>query len=291
MTQKLPPLPIYFANEKSSRQSQATVDIRDRGLAYGDGIFETMFVYQGKFPFWEYHQRRLQKGLAFLGMTFDKALFEQHCESIFEYLKNNPHTCIVKLIVTRGESARGYAPTSTTANFFTSINAFSQDAILNQTGCSVHLCKEVLAEPVSWAGLKTLNQLSYVLASKERIETDFDEGLVCSSKGHIIEATARNIFCVKNGQLITPDLSGVGVAGVMRDVIIERIAAELSIELKLCSLTPEQLLEADEIFICNSVTGIWPVTKVTGFGADIHQRPVGAITRKIQTMAQSLIEA
>ena len=291
MTSTLPPYPVYFANEKLFRQSDAMVNLHDRGLAYGDGVFETMLAYKGRLPFWEYHHKRLLKGLAFLGIALDKALFESHCEKLFDYLNHNPQTCVVKLMVTRGESTRGYVPTNSSANIFTSISSLPLGTAQNEVGCSVHLCKEVLAEPISWAGLKTLNQLSYVLASKERVGTDFDEGLVCSSQGNIIEATARNIFCVKDGQLLTPDLSAVGVAGVMRGVIIERIAPELNLAHKICSISPNELLNADEIFLCNSVAGIWPVTKISGITADVHQRAVGVITRKIQTQAQGLIEA
>lgn len=281
-------LPAYFANGQPYRQSIDIVDLHDRGLAYGDGVFETMLACDGRIPFWRYHHRRLLKGVEHLGITLDDEIFEKHCHSVFEALKNIPQACVVKLIITRGNSARGYAPGDTKANIFTSIGVLSQNT-LDQTGCSVHLCKEILAEPVSWAGLKTLNQLSYVLASKERIHTAFDEGLMCTSQGHVIEATARNFFCVKDNCLLTPDLASVGVAGVMRDIILEQFVPKLKLNSEVRPLALDELFTADEIFLCNSVTGIWPVTEISDtYGSRIQHWPVGQTTLKIQHLLKDL---
>ena len=284
----LPLLPAYFANGQL-RQQTTMVDLHDRGLAYGDGVFETMLARDGKIVFWQNHQQRLHKGLEFLGITLDCELFQTHWQKVCRHLANIDHACVVKLMVTRGVSARGYLPSDTSAHVFTSISPLSLST-LDQTGCSVHLCKEILAEPVSWAGLKTLSQLSYVLASKERMHTRFDEGLLCSGGGHIIEATARNIFAVKNNMLFTPDLSRVGVAGVMREIILDNVAPKLKLNTQVVDLTLSELLAADEIFLCNSVTEIWPVTAITHIADnDVWHWPIGETTLKIQYFIKGLI--
>jgi len=280
-------LPAYFSNGQRFHHSESIVDLRDRGLAYGDGLFETMLAANGSIPFWSYHHARLLRGVNHLGLCLDAVLLDAHCQSILEYLKSVAQPCVVKLVVTRGVTGRGYIPSASTPQLFATISEMPKN-ILHQTGCSVHLCQEKLAEPVSWAGLKTLNQLSYVLASAERVHSQFDEGLMVSNSGNVIEATARNIFCVRDNELFTPDLKGCGVAGVMRELIIKELAPTLTIPLNVVQLPLAELLDADEVFLCNSVTGLWPVTRCEANGKN-YIWPVGDLTQSIQKLLTELL--
>lgn len=282
-------LPIYFFNGKQYTSSESIADIRDRGLAYGDGVFETILTVEGKIPFWPQHKARLLKGLDHLGIKLSEEQFEHHCVGVFNQLKTIRDHCVVKLIVTRGVSNRGYIPTGSSPNIIAIITPFIASD-LSKKGCSVHQCKEVLPEPVSWAGLKTLNQLSYVLASAERVDTIFDEGLILSSQGHIIEATARNIFCIRDNILHTPDLTGCGVAGVMREMIINQFAPFLQVDVKVGRLTISDLLATDEVFLCNSITGLWPIIHFDDVNG-CHDWPIGEVTLKLQDLLEDFIKS
>lgn len=258
-------------------------------MAYGDGVFETMLAINGKIPFWVQHQTRLFKGIKDLGLNISLSVFESMSESLFKRLNTLSSPCVVKLMVTRGVSNRGYIPTDSPANISIMLTELPANPF-TQSGCSVHQCNEVLPTPLSWAGLKTLNQLSYVLASQERRDTPFNEGLLLSNQGYIIEATARNLFFICDNVLHTPDLSLCGVAGVMREKIIDTFAPALGLKIDIGLKTNLDLCSADEVFLCNSVTGIWPVTHYN-VNDDDHSWPIGKLTLKLQTQLQDFIEA
>ena len=281
-------LPIYFLNGKQYATSEALADVRDRGLAYGDGAFETIRFTHGRLPFWPQHKARLLKGVDHLGISLSEEKLEQQLATVLQQLKTVRDDCVVKLMVTRGVSSRGYMPADSSPTVVFIINPLVVNE-LSQQGCSVHLCKEVLAEPLSWAGLKTLNQLSYVLASRERANTTFDEGLISSSQGHIIEATARNLFCIRDNILLTPDLSTCGVAGVMREMIIQRFAPALNLNVNILKLSIADLLAADEVFVCNSVTGLWPVTHFSDIQSN-HYWSIGKVTVQLQDLIKEFIQ-
>jgi 4-amino-4-deoxychorismate lyase len=145
-------------------------------------------------------------------------------------------------------------------------------------GFKVRVCDLTLSSNPALAGLKHLNRLENILARAEW-KNEFAEGLLLDQTGHLIEATMSNIFLVKNRQLITPDLRGAGVAGVMRSAIMNRFAAALSLSVVTQNLTLDDLKTADEIFLCNSLIGIWPVISVDKM---LSLKP-GDITRQLQT--------
>lgn len=274
-------LPIILVNG----QQQSTVSALDRGLAYGDGVFETLLVADGKNPFWPYHQSRLFKGLAKLGIHLDTndleiqrqqllALTEQYADSRF----------IAKLIVTRGQGGRGYQPPgkeTAAANVIFYLYPYTLDA-QKQDGIRVHFCQQRLALGIPWAGLKTLNQLPYVLAAQEWHNTECDEGLLFSTENRLIEATARNIFIVRGDTLYTPWLNQCGVEGVMRQYVMDKLVPQLDLACVQSDLTVDDLATADEVFLTNSISGVWPV-----IAAEHYQWPVGPITRSLQSMCYS----
>ena len=292
-SQPISSLPTYFLNGKQCLENHGMLDFRDRGLAYGDGVFETMLVTNQAVPFWSLHRKRILKGIQHLAITLDDKQLDQYCQPLFAALRDVSVNCIAKLVVTRGISGRGYTP-GDAVNVLAMLLPFTAND-LSERGCSVHLCEERLPQPISWAGLKTLNQLSYVLASAERIHTNFDEGLLCTSEGNIIEATARNIFCIRDKVLLTPDLNDCGVAGVMRSVILNQVAKPLGFSVDVRALTLTDLVQSSEVFLCNSVTGIWPVTACTYNASKENVKekmcywPIGEGTRKIQSHINHMI--
>jgi 4-amino-4-deoxychorismate lyase len=285
-------------------QPQDSLPATDRGLAYGDGVFETMKVVNGDIALWQYHYARLLDGLQRLHIDINHQAFLQHIHASIESVRQQQQETqpqksqkqgVLKLIVTRGDGQRGYMPAQDASATFVSIYTPLPDTFLNdnelhqQAGVTVHICQERLAVSSSLAGIKSLNQLSYVLASRERQSLVAQEGLLLDKNDYIIEATARNIFLVKDDVLYTPLVDECGVAGVMRRLIIDLAATQVGVTVKEARITLPMLGDADEVFLSNGVSGIWPVVGCVDGCTFEHiaddadkQWPVGNVSQKVQ---------
>ncbi len=248
-----------------------TVSPLDRGFCYGDGLFETLRVLHGRAPLWHRHMQRLAEGCARLQLPPpDVDVLAQEVEKVSVGLE----CAIVRITITRGISARGYAlpaetmPTRVVAAFpFVPMPTNSYTSGIRVRWCSTRLALQPLL-----AGIKHLNRLEQVLARAEWNDAEIFEGLMCDTDGHLICATAANIFCVCEGRVITPDLSRCGIAGVARAALLDHFG-----DVEIRDLLPEELMHANEIFLCNSVRGILPVNCV----AD-KSYAVGSVTRELQ---------
>ncbi|MFT6792017.1 MAG: 4-amino-4-deoxychorismate lyase [Cellvibrionaceae bacterium] len=269
---------------------RADLPLSDRGLAYGDGLFETMLVVNQLIPLWSLHKARLFSGLRKLGIFLRQNQLDHHLQQIEKTLQQGSRDYwIHKLIVTRGSGGYGYRPEPESPATIISQLFPKCESPLNRIEASIHLCRQRLTATPAWPGLKTLNQLLYVLASRERHNTSFDEGLLLSVEGDLIEATARNLFILKNGMLFTPKIGIYGVNGTMRRLIIENLAPVLDLKTVEKSLSVDDLRFADEAFLCNAVTGIWPVISYSENGRDCSRWYPGAITRKLQNDLNSWV--
>lgn len=255
------------------------VSVHDRALAYGDGLFETMRVIAGRPRLFERHLARLQAGCERLGIVIEPRAVSQEILAFSRELDDG----VAKLIITRGEGLRGYAPAP---------GAVPRRILLgspvprypaeHRAGVTLFPCRTRLAEQPALAGLKHLNRLEQVLARSEWSDASYAEGLMQDMSGRVIEGVFSNVFLAKSGRLITPSLERCGVAGVMRAELIER-AGQAGIPVAAEDVWLEQLLAADEVFLCNSLYGIWPVTEL---GA--HRWPHGPLTRKLQALISDL---
>ena len=259
---------------------QDHVSIRDRGFQYGDGLFETLAVTKGKPVFWERHMRRLRHGAERLGLTpSPESLLRQEARQICM----NHERAVLKIIITRGASVRGYGPVAgASPTRVLSLSPWPDyPATCAQQGVAVRFCRMMLARNWFLAGIKHLNRLEQVLARAEWRD-DFQEGLMQDADGHVVEGTMSNVFAVSQGTLLTPDVSQCGVEGVIRGVVLE-CAAAASIPCHVTDIHRKDILGADEIFLTNSLIGLWPVHKL-----DEQEFTVGRITRKLQ---QALYDA
>jgi 4-amino-4-deoxychorismate lyase len=132
-----------------------------------------------------------------------------------------------------------------------------------ERGVVSHICFTRLDHCTAIAGIKHLNRLQQVLASREWEDPDIAEGLMLDTQDYLIEGTKSNLFLIKEGVLITPDLQHCGVAGVMRGLVLD-IAVEKGIEVKVTNLALQDLWEAEGLFLTNSLIGIWPVREIAG---------------------------
>lgn len=230
----------------------------DRGFAYGDGLFETIRLCSGAMPLLEWHLSRLQRSAQALGISLVPS-FLQRCLKAFYDTLTPESQGVVKIILTRGEGGRGYSPMGAEQSRLIVIY-FAGTSMPDASPCVVRLCKATLGRNKLMAGHKHMSRLEQVLARAEWSDPAIAEGLMCDDSGAVIEATAHNLFVWHEGQWLTPDLTEAGVNGVMRELLITRIIpAPVS---RVGRLTLESLRGAQEAFICNSLKGVQPVSRI-----------------------------
>ena len=254
------------------------IAVTDRGLQYGDGLFETIAFRHGVAEFIDAHLQRLIAGCKRLNIPFQQ--LDSLCKELeFIYQSLSDTDSVIKIIITRGSGGRGYfADKSIEPTRIISTHDYpSYPESNSQTGVTVLLCQHKLPENPALAGLKHLNRLDNVLARNEWDDIDIAEGLMLDQSNNLIEGTMSNVFVVKSEQLITPLLNKSGVEGIMRAQIIA-VAKQLGLAFKESTVTFDALKNADEVFICNSVNGIWPVIAVK----DIAKYTLGPITHQLQ---------
>jgi len=259
------------------------VSAYDRGLHYGDGLFDTIVCVNGRARFLSLHLERLSLGCERLQISLgDTTPLRTEIQSIA-----TAGDALVKVIVTRGEAvARGYGWAGTeVANRFVFRYPLPASGVAAFDGIRATVATLRYGENPQLAGLKHLNRLEQVLARSEVPVEEAAELLVFSSSGALVSGTMSNVFLVFQGRLSTPKLNRCGVAGVMRRVILREAAAEgLAVEESV--LGEQQLANADEVFVTNARVGVWPVRTLGG-----RELGVGPITRRIQARLSPLLES
>lgn len=240
-------------------QPADSVSALDRGLAYGDGVFRTLRTQSGRPLWWADHFAKLRADCEALALACpEEAALLDDISQVAESGDG-----IVKIVLTRGAGARGYAfpvaQACTRIVFSAPVPPHAQpDAPVD-----VHArwCTLRLARQPRLAGIKHLNRLENVLARAEWNDPAVLEGLLCDDSNAVIGGVMSNLFWVKDGELYTPDLSECGVAGVARLRLL-RAAESLGIRTHIGRCLPDAILAADEMMICNSIMGVRRVAKL-----------------------------
>lgn len=264
--------------------SDGRVHPADRGLAYGDGLFETLRIAQGRAVLGDEHFARLATGAAALGLAIELPVLR---DRFLAFLAECPPECVAKIIVTRGAGGRGYLPDpgAVPTVIYSSFPLPDVPAAHAECGIAAAQCELRLAEQPALAGHKHLNRLEQVLLRRELDVLGADEALVLDAEGWVVEGVASNVFLVRGGQLCTPRVEVAGVRGVMRAAILHAAAAE-GHKVEQGLFTPDDFLSADEVFFCNSVNGVWPVRTLAG-----REWTPGPVTRRWQAFWQEQVGA
>ncbi|OGT74417.1 MAG: aminodeoxychorismate lyase [Gammaproteobacteria bacterium RIFCSPLOWO2_02_FULL_57_10] len=248
-------------------QAQSHLSLADRALHYGDGVFETIRVRDGKPALWHQHLARLTYSCDRLEIPLATDQLEREVALL---LSNSPSDGILKIIVSRGCGGRGYmppeSPSPTRIVQFHSLPADYENKAIH--GIRAMVCNHPISSNSALAGIKHLNRLDQVMASME-LRGRVDEGLMCDASGHLIEGIKSNVFVVTQDRILTPDLTSSGVAGIMRAVVID-LLSQMKMQLEVRSIELTELRSAKEVFVCNSVMGIWPVTCVEWKGEELR---------------------
>ena len=236
--------------------------LSDRGLHYGDGLFETISVIDGTPLCWEKHLNRLLSGCKRLSIPFDDT--DKLEQEVATLCKNTDHS-VLKIIITSGIGSRGYRrPIKIQPSRLLAIYPWPQypNNAMYLHGINVHTCSTRLGNNITLAGIKHLNRLEQILARNECISTDTIEGIMLDNNDHVISGTMSNLFLIYDDkQLLTPNISSCGVAGVVRQSILEQ-CANFGYIGKSLQLSLEDVYAAKEVFFCNSILGILPVARL-----------------------------
>jgi len=231
----------------------------NRAFRYGDGLFETMKMVNGKVLFFKDHYQRLNSGMKYLRMVVDKQGFSEQSllkEIIALSEKNKTSkSCIVRLQVFRNSEGK-YTPTKNDCSFIIETEPIKNISyIFNDKGLKLGLFNEEVKQVSYLSNIKTCNSLIYILAGIYKSENKFDDVLILNNKGTISEAISSNIFIVKNNEFITPPINDGCIDGIMRKQIIGILKSNKK-KITESSLTVDHLLKADETFLTNTVNGI-----------------------------------
>lgn len=247
-----------------------TIGVADRGLAYGDGVFETMLCEAGEPVWWEAHMARLRRGCEVLDIRCpEPELLRDEAARVASGVARG----VLKLTVTRGVSSRGYAaPADLRPTRIVSMSPWTGLAAAQaEHGVRVRWCDTTWAVQPRLAGIKHLNRLEQVLARREWSDPEIAEGLACDSEGRVVSATAANLFLVRDGRLATPSLGRCGIEGVCRGWILQQAPVDV------LDIERGAVLRADELFLSSSLRGILPIARLDG-----RRYAAGPMTRQLQ---------
>ncbi|MEO7052316.1 MAG: aminodeoxychorismate lyase [Rhodanobacter sp.] len=247
------------------------ISVLDRGLSYGDGLFETIRLVDGRAPLWPRHMHRLADGCRRLQLSApDGAQLWREVEQVSTGMPQ----AVARITLTRGIGERGYRlPASTRPTRV--VAAFVPPSVPGDAyvqGLRMRVCELRLAEQPRLAGIKHLNRLEQVLARAEWSDPAIAEGLLRDSHDRVISATMANLFAVVGGELLTPALDHCGVAGVARAEVLAMFPRARVVELTLDAVSA-----ASEVFLSSSVRGILPVQSLGGWSFE-----PGVIARQLQ---------
>jgi 4-amino-4-deoxychorismate lyase len=247
------------------------INVNDRSIHYGDGLFETILCADNKLYYWPQHYQRLSSSAAQLKIDCpSEAVFIHDISRLLA--ENNSqvsHSFAIKIILSRGNGQRGYRfDNSSSVNRIvmsspleTDYSSLLSEDLLNG---ELFICKHQVSINESLAGLKHLNRLENVMARNEWQDNDkrsYIDGLMLNANHYVIEGTMSNLFAIRDDQLFTPQLKQSGIRGVMRDIIIAN-ANNLDLRLTVTDLNLDALSNMDELFISNSLIGMKSVTKL-----------------------------
>jgi 4-amino-4-deoxychorismate lyase len=243
-------------------QEAASIAVLDRGFQYGDGCFSTLEIRDGLPVLLSRHLQRLARDCAQLHIPCtdaDVAVLADEARRLAAAGRDG----VLKIILTRGAGGRGYrCPEPPQPS---RVLSFHPRPVYPQTwfedGVTVRLCRLRLGINPALAGAKHLNRLEQVLARQEWTDAETAEGLLLDAAGWVAEGTLSNVFWLRDGVLQTPRLDRCGVAGVMRELVLE-LAGRLGITVRQGRYRLPQVLQADEVFLTNSLIGLWPVRRL-----------------------------
>lgn len=254
-----------FYNEEIIPANTPIISAGNRGLRFGDGLFETIKVVnahpgnqQGRMPLFDLHMERLNQGMSVLNIQLPEHYTADYLTQIILDLcnRNNiPGAARVRITIFRGNGSL-FATEDPFASIIIQAEPLAGDYLtLNETGYNIDICAGIQKSCDQLSNIKSNNYLPYVMAAQYARQHQLNECLVLNTHNRICDGTIANIFRLHQNTIYTPPLSEGGVAGVMRKFLLTELPkAGYAIQEKIC--TPEELEAATEVFLTNALYGI-----------------------------------
>lgn len=276
-----------FINERIVDEKRAVIPVSDRGLLYGDGLFETMRSYKGKIFMLDKHLDRLYSSSEVIDLKIDKD--RKYIKFVlYKLLKvNNLKDARVRLTITRGSGRVGLDCTSVKDQslIITAKKFVPYPDRFYKKGTSLFISQVRRDERSKLSGIKSLNYLSNILARIEAQAEGADDAIMLNTKGHVAETAVSNIFMVRKKKLITPSVDSGILPGITREIVLS-LAPECDLKSVERHITPEELKKSREVFITNTAMQIIPVTKIDD--KQIGTGKPGLYTKHLHRLYQKL---
>jgi len=246
-------------NGDNFKQETFSLSYNNRAFKYGDGVFETIRTANKKPLFLNEHFTRLFYGMKLLKFDFDSDILKIELEkSILLLLNANKHFAASRIRITIFRDREGlYTPQTNKFNYLIESQELeTNEFTLNKKGYKIDIFKDVKLRYSEFSSIKTLNSLPYILAGIYKNENKLDDCLLVNSLNTIVEAISSNLFLVKDKTIITPGLNEGGINGITKNVIIDIALANKFSLIEDADVRETDLLNADEVFLTNSISGI-----------------------------------
>jgi branched-chain amino acid aminotransferase len=246
---------VVFLNGKFVAEGQARISVFDRSFLYGDGLFETMRVAQGRPIGWKEHLNRMRAGAKFLGIRLPFAGPELRKFAAALIVRNRMPESLLRLTVSRGVGLRGYSPRGAESPTVAMSLHPAPPINLKPPGWQLHIASPRLPanEPISY--FKTCNKLAQVVARTEADREGADEALLCNTLGFVVEGASSNLFWLRRNQLCTAPLASGALAGVTRGIVL-KLARRLGLKTKEENIRPAALQKVDGVLLSLSSIGV-----------------------------------
>ncbi len=274
-----------YMNGEFIPEERACVSPFDRGFLYGDGVFETLRAYNGRLFRLNDHIQRLRAGLEYLHIRPEG--LDRIEEILYELLSlNSISDAYARISVTRGSTGRGInidrdSPPNIVV-FTRQVYPPGED--LYEQGVELVISKRINQRLPDEYNLKSHSFLNYILAKDEATYRGAYEAILLNREGHLTEGSVSNIFCVKEDTLYTPPLRSGVLRGITREVV-KGLAGRAGLSLVEKELLPDELMEAEEVFITNTIIEVLPVREIEG-----RRFSVGSATKTIQRLYRELVK-
>jgi branched-chain amino acid aminotransferase len=253
-------MPVIIYNKKIIPSENPCIRHNDRGFTLGHGLFETILVKKGATPALDYHWRRLESSAPILGITLPFSREELASMLNELIIKNNLQNKLAgaRVTITHGESARGILPVQAPQpNFLITVFECAAPSDKPFSACIVNTRKN---EHTPAARVKSISYIDNILAKQEAMHQGYDEAILLNTALNVADGSISNVFMVKDKQVITPPVSDGALPGVVRSILLKEFSQDFTIIER--SISSEELMLADEVFLTNALMGIKSVNKV-----------------------------
>lgn len=284
--------PLIFIDGKFYPKSEAKVSVYDHGFLYGDGVFEGIRVYDGVIFKLEEHLDRLFSSAKSIMLNIPMSKEELKAAIIETLRKNGLRNAYIRLVVTRGIGDLGLDPrkcSNPSVIIIAEPMIVLHDEKVKEEGITA-IISWVRRDPIDATSheIKTLNYMNSILAKIEANICGVDEAICLDTKGYVSEGAAENLFIIKNGKIYTPPIATGALAGITRNVIIE-LATRLGYNVVEKNITPNELFNADEVFMTGTAAEIVPVREING--RVIGEGKAGPITKRLREEFNKLVRS